>query len=607
VTGLSRKAIGCVAFSLGLVATLGAQPETAVTTDYSKPVKPFPFFYRPYLPWKVPIPNLANSASVPLTVQDGKLQLSITRLAAAVVDNNLTVASARYNPATAQTDLMRARSGASPRGVDVAQIPSGVFAGAQGGSILSGGGGFGGPGGGSNAGGITGTATQVFVRPVGLFDPTLSLNFSLDHNNSPLNTLVVAGVPEVTTNTTAFSTSYVQAFPTGTSFTLNYGMQRQGSTQLHLLFDPAFTPGFTFSVAQQLLSGFGPAVNKALINVAQNEQKIERASFRLQAQTALASAANAYWDLVAARESVRVAQAALTAAQQLEANNRRQSEVGTMASLDVVTAQSQVATTQRDLIVAQTAERNAELLLKTMFSKTLDDDFASATIETSDSFPEPGDGVPQLEQAVATAYQNRPEVEIAEGNIKSQKDALPFIRNALLPSVNIFAQVSTVGLYNVFGTAFVDALQLKHPQIAFGLTVSFPVRNRRAQADEVRSTMEMRQSEDTLTRTRRQISVDVQNALIALTQSQAQVVAARENVQLEHQKLDAEQTKLTSGISTSYNVVLVQRDLATAELAEVQALNAYAKARVTLDQAMGLTLDRYHITLGDALLAQARP
>jgi outer membrane protein TolC len=384
-------------------------------------------------------------------------------------------------------------------------------------------------------------------------------------------------------------------------------MQRQGSTQLHLLYDPAFTPGFTFSVSQQLLSGFGTAVNRALINVAQNEQKIERASFRLQVQTALTSAADAYWDLVAAREAVRVAQAALTAAQQLEANNRRQAEVGTMASLDVVTAQSQVATSQRDLIVAQTAERNAELQMKALFSKTVEESFAAATIETTDSFPEPNVDVPPLEQAVATAYQNRPEVEIAEGNIKSQKDALPFIRNALLPSVNVFGLVSTVGLYNVFGTSFTEAVHLKYPQIAFGLTVSFPIRNRRAQADEVRSTMEMRQSEDTLTRTRRQISVDVQNALIALTQFQAQIVAARENVQLEHQKLDAEQTKLTSGLSTSYNVVLVQRDLATAELAEVQALNAYAKARVTLDQAMGVTLDRYHIALEDALSAQVRP
>ena len=136
----------------------------------------------------------------------------------------------------AQTDLLRARSGASPRGVDVSAIPSGVFAGAQGGSILGSAGGGG--GGASNAGGITGAASQVTIGPSGVFDPTFSVNFSIDHTSSPLNTLVVAGVPSVTNGTAAASFSYVQAFPSGTSITGSYTFQRQSSTQLHLLFDP---------------------------------------------------------------------------------------------------------------------------------------------------------------------------------------------------------------------------------------------------------------------------------------------------------------------------------------------------------------------------------
>jgi len=98
----------------------------------------------------------------------------------------------------------------------------------------------------------------------------------------------------------------------------------------------------------------------------------------------------------------------------------------------------------------------------------------------------------------------------------------------------------------------------------------------------------------------------VQNALIALTQSKAQVAAARETVKLEQEKLADEQTKLASGLSTSYNVVLIQRDLLTAQLAEVQANAAYAKARVTLEQAMGVTLDRNHITVDDALRGRVR-
>jgi len=545
-------------------------------------------------------PDLTNSKDAPLVVQDGKLRLSMAQLVAAVVENNLTIASARYYPWIGQTDLLRARSGASPRGVDATTIPSGVFAGAEGGSILSSAGGSG--GGSSNPGGITGSAGRVSVSPSGLFDPSFRMSYSLDHTSSPLNTLVVAGVPSVTNTTGAFSWSYVQAFSTGTSFTVSYAMQHQKSTQEHLLFNPDVTPGFTATVSQQMLNGFGFAVNRALIKVAENEQKIERESFHQQVNAALAAAKNAYWDLVAARESVRAAEAALGAARQLASDNQKQLDAGTMAPLDVETAQSQAAASQRDLIIAQTNLQNAELQLKTMFSMNLDEPLASATVEPTDAFPDPSQAIlPSLREATAVAMANRPEVPVAEGNIKSQKDAMPFIRNALTPNVNVFALVTTVGLYNVFGTSLSEAVRMKYPEVAFGVTVSFPLRNRQAQADEIRSRLEMNQSQDTLVRTKSQIEVDVENALIGLTNTNAQVRAAVEAVRSAKETLDGQQKKLAAGLATPYDVVLAQRDWLTAQLAEVQARDSYAKAKVTWDQALGMTLESSNVSLDDVL------
>ena len=590
---------GILGGSVLLRAQQLASPPAPSETDYSRPASVVSIF-KPYQFRRISEPDLANAGNLPLTVQDGKLRLSLAQLVAAVVENNLTIASARYFPSIAQADLMRARSGNSPRGGDATQIPSGVFSGAEGGSILGTAGGGG--GGSSNPGGITGSAGRVSLRPSGLFDPSVGVSFSYDHTSSPLNTLVVAGVPSVTNATAAFSTNYVQAFSSGTSFSVSYAMQRQASTQKHLLFDPDFTPGFTATVSQQMLNGFGFAVNRALIKVAENEQEIERESFRQMVITALVGAKNAYWDLVAAREAVHAAETALAAARQLQAQNQKQLDVGTMAPLDVATAQSQAAASQRDLIVAQTNLQNAELQLKTMFSKNLDEPLASATIETTDPLPDPSQiPLPSLEEAMDIAQKHRPEVSIAEGNMKSQMDAMPFIRNALLPNVNAFALVTTVGLYNVFGSSFVEALQFKYPEVAFGVTVSFPIRNRQAQADEVRSRLELRQSRDTLVRTKSQIEVDVQNALIAMTQSKAQVTAAREAVRLERQTLEGEQKKLASGLSTPYNVILIERDLFTAELAEVQARDAYAKAKVSWDQALGITLESNHVSVDDAL------
>jgi outer membrane protein len=175
------------------------------------------------------------------------------------------------------------------------------------------------------------------------------------------------------------------------------------------------------------------------------------------------------------------------------------------------------------------------------------------------------------------------------------------LKNALLPSVNAYLLVNNVGLYNVFGTSFSEAIKFKYPQVAFGVTVSFPLHNRQAQADDIRSRLELQQSKDTLVRTQSQIEVDVQNALIAATQSKAQLAAARQAVRLEEQLVAAEQIKLGAGLSTTYNVILIQRDLLTAQLAEVQARDAYAKSTVTLDQAMGVTLQNNHVSLDDAL------
>jgi len=579
---------------LPILVLLGAALAPA-QTDYSKAASAFPWLARPYRARVIREPDLTDGDLAPL-VENGVLHLSLAQVIDAVVRNNLSVAVARYNPSIAQTDLLRARSGNSPRGLDAARIPSGVFSGAEGGSILGTAGGSG--GGSSNPGGITGSAGPVSVRPSGVFDPSLRVSFSLDRTNSPLNTKVVAGVSSVTTNTTAFSVNYVQAFSSGTSITAQYGMQRQGSTQLSLLFNPDFTPGFTATVSQQCLNGFGFAVNRALIKVAENEQYIERESFRQQAIAALASAESAYWDLAAAQAAVRSAQQALEVAEHLVKDNQGQLRAGTMAPIDVVTAQAQAAAAQRDLVVAKTGVETAELTLKSMIAKNLDEPLASASIEVLDTFPDPAAGhPPTLEEAIATARQNRPELSIAQGNIKSQVDVMPFIRNALLPNVNVFGLVTTVGLYNVFGTSFTEAIHFRYPEYAFGLTVSFPIKNRQAQADDIRSRLELRQAKDTLVRSRSQVEVDVQNALIAVRNAGAQVTAANAALGLARDKFDAEQKKLDAGLSTPYNVILAQRDVFTADLAYVQARDTYAKALVQLDQMTGVTLDTAHVSL----------
>ena len=197
--------------------------------------------------------------------------------------------------------------------------------------------------------------------------------------------------PVVTTNTNFFDFGYEQAFPTGTSFSVDLANERQNSTQQSLVYNPDVITRMSVSVVQQLTNGFGLTVNRRFQTVARNDIEITKQWFLQQVDTLLAQAEDSYWNVVAAQDQVKSTQQALQAAQQLYENNKMKVEVGTLAPLDVVTAQSQVASSQRDLIVAQTNLQEQELALKYFFSKKITDAIGDAEIVATDPLPEPHD------------------------------------------------------------------------------------------------------------------------------------------------------------------------------------------------------------------------
>lgn len=280
-----------------------------------------------------------------------------------------------------------------------------------------------------------------------------------------------------------------------------------------------------------------------------------------------------------------------------------------MARLDVVTAESQAAASQRDLIVAQTNLQQQETTLKQLISKQDDPALDAAVIVLSDSLPEPRDSdLPSLADALRTAASNRPEVRVANNNLLNQDVAIRFTENNMLPTTSVFGLYASSGLQgntallaNGAGGSLSQSFGAAFPETAYGVTITAPLRNRSAQADNARALLERNQLEVSLQNTRNQINLQVRQARVNLIQGRSQVEAAHEAVRLAQLSLDAERQKLNIGLSIPYNVVLRQRDLATAQYAGVQALSAYAKSLVALDQAMGMTLDHNRIQLEDAL------
>ena len=578
--------------------------------DYSHGASAFPEILDPYKPAPVPPAQLQNSPRLRDLLREGKLYLSLSDALALAIENNLDIAVQRYVQPIAQVDVLRTSAGQAARGVTGALVPSGLTAGALGVGVNQ----ASGPGGVGSAGGISGGGGAVSVPQVGTFDPAVTLSASYDRTLAPLNSLVVAGVPQVTTSSSATSLNYTQLFHQGTSITVAANGIAQNSTQQALVFNPAVISRLTVGANQPLLSGFGSLPNKRFLMVANNNLVTSSELFREQVTTAIVEVENEYWDLVAAREGITAAERARDAALQLVSDTEGRVELGTAASLDVASARSAAAAAERDLVVAQTGFQLQQQALKSLVSKADDADVSTAEIVTTDTLPDPtGRPAPDLQAALATALARRPELLASKQDLKNQDISVQFTGNGMLPTLSAFGLYAGAGLTGDslratggLGGSLSQAFDATYPEYAAGVSATVPLRNRSAQADALRARLEEQQLNVQVQRARQKIDLEVRQSVISLIQGQAQVEAAHEAMELAQLLADTEREKLLLGVSNPYDVVLRERDLLAARVANVLASAAYAKALVDFDRATGTTLEQNGIELSDALAGEPR-
>ena len=574
-------------------------------SSVSKGPSIYPHFWRPYQQRTLPHPILENSPRLQTLIHEGKLELSLADALALTIENNLDIVVQRYVVPIAQTDVLRSKSGQAARGFTGALYPSELNSGAIGAGVTN----AGGTGGTGSAGGITGGGGAVFVGPAGAFDPTVNVTFSWDRVTSPLNSIVVSGIPTTTSYATSLSESYSQMLHTGASFSVSFSALRQSTTQQNTLYNPDVTSRISIGFNQPLLAGFGKLANERFMLIANTNQGTAQEVFRQQVIASVVQVESAYWDLAAFQLNVKVADQSLAAARELYNETKKQLDVGTLSRIDVVTAEAQVASSERDLIVAQTNLQQQETALKQLISKRDDPQLNNATIEVTDPLPEPQEAdLPQLDRALTTALASRPELREAQNNLQNQGDAIQYTQNNMKPNTSVFGLYASSGLQGNtliqtggVGGSLSQSLGAAYPETAYGLSFTASIRNRSAQADNIRAQLERNQMEVSLQNTRNQINLQVRQARIGLIQGKAQVESAREAVRLAQLTLDAEKKKLDAGLSISYNVVLRTRDLVSAQYALVQAEDAYAKALVAMDQSTGTSLDRNGIEVNDAI------
>jgi outer membrane protein len=615
--------------------TPSASPKPFVVGEYSKPRAHFPNPIGPYLGRSVPSPSLTNTPRLDQLLKDGKLMLSMNDAIALALENNLDIAISRYNLHIADTDVLRTKAGAALLGVNTGVVqgtPGGGVGGFGGATTATGGGAGGTTGGGGGAGsgtlGIV-SSTLGIGSQVLSYDPIVTGTLQLDRNDQPSTSFFSGGFQ----TTATVNWNYQQAFTTGTLMSVTLDNSRFGQANPTPKVSPQLNSNFRVQLSQHLLQGFGFTPNRRFIVIAKNNRELTDVAFRLQITTTVDQIQNMYWDLVNAYENVKVQQDALALADKTLSDNKKQVEIGTLAPIEIVRAQSQVAASQQTLIVAKTNLELQQLLMKNALSRTVQDPtLIDAEVIPTDTMSTPTDqeAVAPSQDAINEALGHRPELAESRIDLKNREISMKAVKNSLLPSVDLFAYYGGQGLggaqntnnlcsspnaipgictpdnsNQVFqpisiGNTLGQLFDSSHPDKGAGISINIPLRNRTAQANNVRSQLEYRQAQLRLQQVENEVRIEVRNAQFALQQNKASVSAAQAAVDLAQQSLDAEQKKYALGASTSTLVLQQSSALTQGRSNLVAARAAYEKARVELDRATGSLLERNGIDLADA-------
>ena len=590
--------------------------------DYTKGASFFPHVLAPYKAHDVPEPNLTNSARINPLIQNGNLMLSLDDSIALALENNLDLVIARYNLPIADTDILRTSSGANDRGVNTGIIQGTPGAGVGG---VGGGAAGGGAGGTVAAAGGAGTGTGGLVSstlgvgpPIDSFDPTLTSTLGVQHSNIPESNTVITGVPSLLQNTGTENFGYEQGFSSGTLLSVTFDNSRVTSNSTRTFLVPQLNSNFIVQLRQHLLQGMSFASNRRFISIANNNREIADEAFRQQVIFTVTQIETLYWNLVTAYEDEKAKERSLASAQQLEGNNRKQVQAGTMAQIEIVNAQAQVASSQQALILSQTNLQLQQLLMKNAITRNENDPvLANAGVIPTDRMQlPPSEPVVPTQDLVNEALQRRPELAQARIDLTNRNISKRAARNALLPTIDLVANYGGTGLAGALNPSFTstgtpagtvsggysDALTAttSHPTYFAGFSVSIPIRNRAAQADQIRSGLEYRQAEVRLQQLQNSIAIDVRNAQFAVQQNRAAVDAALQAREYAAQSLDAEQKKLTQGLSTTYNVLQLLSNVSTADSNLVIAMSNYEASKLQLDIVTGRTLETLGINIEDA-------
>jgi outer membrane protein TolC len=433
----------------------------------------------------------------------------------------------------------------------------------------------------------------------GAYRPTLGSTVNAN-SSMPLPTSLLNGGQRVINEVANANVNINQTLPWfGTSYTAAFNNGRTNTSSTFATLNPQFTTQLTATITQPLLRDFKIDNNRQLLATGTITREITDITLQTRITNTTATTKNAYWDLLAAIRAIEAAKQSLALAEKLIEDNRVRVEVGTLAPMDIISAQAEAATRRQTLTQAEATRRTAELVLKRLIVSETTDPIWRATIDPIDMVQVQATTI-NLESAVTTALGQRTDLMTARKNLASNDINIRYLRNQMMPALNAIATLGTRGLGGnqyireggvIVGTvpggwpdAFAMMRQFEYPNWTVAATFSYPLGKSAQEAAYARAKLQYQQAQAQIRALELTVATEVTNAALLVESTLRRMDAANAARQLSEKRLENEQSKFEVGMSTNFFVVQAQRDLLDSQISELRASLDYQKALVAFER-----------------------
>jgi outer membrane protein TolC len=444
-----------------------------------------------------------------------------------------------------------------------------------------------------------------------LWTPTLTSSVSRNSVSQPASSIIV---PTSQTGTFGTGVGMNQALPWGGSYNATWQNQRTTSTSILNNYSPQLQSVLNLAYTQPLIRNFSIDQIREQVQLSQKTRDLSDIQLQAVITGTARAVRNAYWDLAGAIANMKAQQQSLELSQQSLRDNQKRVEIGTMAPIDIVQAQAEVASNEQGVIVAEATIKQAQDNLRTLILDPAAPEFWSIVFDPTDSPAFAAQAV-DIDSAVRNALSQRSDLRSAKNSLEQSDVNIKFFKNQIMPDVNATVNYGTFGIGGTqlsavdftnpsaistarqivsqrsYGSVLGDVLGSSYPQWTLGVQFGYPIGRSVSEANLARARLQYQQAQTQMKNLEMQVAAQVRQVGRNVQTNQQRVRSAAASRELQERKLEAEEKKLAAGMSSSFFVFQAQRDLSVARVAEIQAVLDYNKSLVDFEAVQAVPLN----------------